>query len=1364
MSANIQGTSESSPKEATAIFSKTSILKWAIAASAAVGAATLAVSYFWGGESSNSEQEISELPKGSSLVPLVQDICSVVSMALPSLASLGAAAHVLRGEQNIIREETGLQKEANDFLELLGQNRDDLCISTPTPFWPTDGQCFSLAAHEKSFQQMMDERRSELSLKNGHAARYGNKHSNLEQMAHLDAAMDLQGLEIPTPAGIASDDVVKFLQKTKPEIFERWESLGKLYANYKGEKCFLQTKEAKDHLQRIDELIREAFSETTDLIAIGAPLDWLQEREEAGDFLMVRSTGAEDSKKLANAGGNLSRAYVRSTPKEVLEAAGSVVASYFGEKSLQNRINSQINPFNEPLQLAVTMQKVIGEPIGGAKKTSLIPVSFVVFTNEPLFIGNEQFRIMRISASYGHGEGVVGNKGIATDTIFLLLSLSEPDKLYILYQNQKKASRLVPVEEDGKIFLKKIKNPKYLAKQRALNDRMLAQIYRSAFIMESFHEGEPTDIEGVVQDGVVYFVQARPIIRKPLLPTFLRHKEGSISRLQANILVSGAASVLSIEDEKEVLFAPTLEIAEELFIKKGLGSYRLIVVSEPDPPNSHSVVTFSSLAIPCLWTPDLEAAQDLLQNIDQDHKIAVCMQTGSIHLWDQKKASLEESIEEGFGVHPADIAVSLPIAETASAPAKTSQELHDLLIRLRDVSTTEEAFSLLQEIVHFTTPLKQEIVRIEKTLKTGHFPLEAYQKLQLLQVLDAQIDKALREVEEHSKNPKDKRLRGLFLLKTLEALLLHPSKPGGVGEYSLLQTPSIIQSIDILIEYQEGLSTPALLGKECLAGHRAAGIEAFSYWLSFLKSIEIEHQKGHISKEKLNTLKKIISSLEEAGALSQWIYLLPQHNDPTIPLVTQESAITRVQSILQEFPESTFTRMEKLKELQGKIEEQLLSVDRFSNQAAYETAWRELTELISLVSSQEWLSQLEKMSPTHRIIAYRVMEKALELLDTSLKKVKLGNFGSDKGKIFKNMLKTFCQLLKNWEEAAVKNFPAKHGVTRIDIAWLEKKLNDLNETDEKTFLPSNEFSVETAITGIGPNPETLEDMLTIFHQMSIQNLSSLHVDLLPPENLAQSLLPSDFKQTLKYIEQTNFEGMSLQRIGIKINEDVIEVYYNVPLKHHSGQLAFIYDTKSCKMRIKGGFLGPAEYRWSESAQIINVLEKANILKLAKPLVLKPHELRFIWETTNSKDVFIAMKEYAEMSKHSKIRQYSFFLRQFFERWTDNPHLIPAALEEASQAISAGNNRGVDLYDALMERGHGHLDAFKAAEKAIASNDPDRQISALLLYQILIKKDQKYSKAALAAAEIALTSKTGYVQSQGKWLHKEINRILKDSVL
>ena len=54
--------------------------------------------------------------------------------------------------------------------------------------------------------------------------------------------------------------------------------------------------------------------------------------------LMVRSSGKEDTKELANAGGNVSVANVEPSIVPFLTALKAVVISYFGEKSLKQRL------------------------------------------------------------------------------------------------------------------------------------------------------------------------------------------------------------------------------------------------------------------------------------------------------------------------------------------------------------------------------------------------------------------------------------------------------------------------------------------------------------------------------------------------------------------------------------------------------------------------------------------------------------------------------------------------------------------------------------------------------------------------------------------------------------------------------------------------------------------------------------------------------------------------------------------------------------------------------------------------------------------------------------------------------------------
>ncbi|MEM1282164.1 MAG: PEP/pyruvate-binding domain-containing protein [Chlamydiota bacterium] len=360
---------------------------------------------------------------------------------------------------------------------------------------------------------------------------YGNKHKNLVKLHHLVEALNLKGISVPKPCGIKSDAIQNFLQSCKPEIFDKWSNLQKNYEEYKysGTAPFLELPEVKKNLATIDGMIYEAFSKKNayELLQVEGEFDlWLEEIKKRGGHLMVRSTGAEDSKKAANAGGNTSVSYVSPSKKELCLALGEVVRSYFSLGSLQTRINSKENPFTSDLQLAVTVQELIGEPLGGEDDANEIPVSVVLFTNEPLYVGNESFRVMRISGTYGHGEAVVGNKGVMTDTVLILQSVTDPDKLYVLYDNEEKKTRLAPSGDSVSetVELVKVKNPSELFNKRVFDDEMIARLYEWGLIAECYFQ-EPTDMELVIKGDKIYPVQARAIVRNKQLPTYLDLKK-----------------------------------------------------------------------------------------------------------------------------------------------------------------------------------------------------------------------------------------------------------------------------------------------------------------------------------------------------------------------------------------------------------------------------------------------------------------------------------------------------------------------------------------------------------------------------------------------------------------------------------------------------------------------------------------------------------------------------------------------------------------------------------------------------------------------------------------------------------------------
>src|SRR5690606_3941371 len=122
----------------------------------------------------------------------------------------------------------------------------------------------------------------------------------------------------------------------------------------------------------------------------------------------------EDSKKVVNAGGNESKEYISPDFNALTTATGEVIASYFSEISLKIQLESEGDPFNEPLQLSVLFNELIGEsPDQGNDQE--IPVSVVMFTTEPHY-SDQEFRLRTISSTFGHGTAVVDSKGINTDT------------------------------------------------------------------------------------------------------------------------------------------------------------------------------------------------------------------------------------------------------------------------------------------------------------------------------------------------------------------------------------------------------------------------------------------------------------------------------------------------------------------------------------------------------------------------------------------------------------------------------------------------------------------------------------------------------------------------------------------------------------------------------------------------------------------------------------------------------------------------------------------------------------------------------------------------------------------------------------
>ncbi len=907
------------------------------------------------------------------------------------------------------------------------------------PVWQTiEPQCVSLKQRESHLIESFRDHREELTGPDQDLSRYGNKHANLIKMAKLDHALDLNFLEIPLPQGIAHEETMQILGTYAPEVFTQWAELQKK-SQLPG--FSLDLAEIKHHLHLIDQAIGKAFSHPEAFKMLSTDMQsWLQKQLKEGTFLMVRSTGAEDFHQMANAGGNLSRAYVSASPAEVMEAVGSVVQSYFSENSLRNRLNGKINPFNESLQLSVTMQALIGEPVGGAKKSSDIPVSFVGFSQEPIYVGEEKFRAMRVSLSFGHGEGVVGEAGIATDSVLILHSESNPEKLLVIYNNQIKRERLAPVKVDGRVILKKIENPPELHKLRSLGEKEIAQLYSHLSVLETYFS-HPTDVEGVFKNGKFYFVQARPVNRKALSPTYLKDVQGVTESIQAEILVPGQASIVSVTDERLILIAPTLKEAEELFQKD---LHRLVIVQQSEPQNSHPVVNFSSLGIPCLYTKNLDAFHKVLGQVNEEHPIAVCMQTGTISLWDQAKGALKEAIVEGFAVHPAHIAISLDVEDVgfsplAEAPPDFKEQIIEARKSIQGLQKLKE-HSLLKDLKNHLAALQKELSAFPKKVKQAH------QIKNILKELDRKIEESFAELEMHSRQGSG-HLEKLLHFKILESLLMGPVKENSAAQYSLLQANLLGEEASELINYQKQFSHSVRLGDALIKGRRAAPDEAYANWKRFLTEIEKLTENKTITQGELKIFSDSISFLAETGSLTYFITLFPK--DPNaesifnwIPFYPKESHdVALFRKTVKENTLEVRALVKDLSEKQKQIRQMTAQMNRFSNPDLFPAAWDELQLWIAPFHNPEWLHQWKTSPDSIRLSAYRVMEQAVHLLDTSLKTMKTSSF-TDKEKAvhFKAMLQPYFKLMQNWalelvpEQALLLNpfYNIKEYLTKTD--------------------------------------------------------------------------------------------------------------------------------------------------------------------------------------------------------------------------------------------------------------------------------------------------------------------------------------------
>ncbi|MBY0352995.1 dual specificity protein phosphatase family protein [Candidatus Babeliales bacterium] len=228
---------------------------------------------------------------------------------------------------------------------------------------------------------------------------YGYKTGNLQELEKISRALsiltnliaDKTGsyelkIRVPEFKGISSDSIKAFLLKNGFDIKTRWADFIARFDKaaqdqFKRDQNFSKT--FLDNLKVLENDVMAIFNTAaTEPDVVSGIFDFdaqfevginetLEKIKRFKSSLMVRSTGKEDTDKLANAGGNESVANVAPQLSEILLAMGVVVGSYFSEKSFMQRlIGGDPELFDEPFT-PVLIQRMVGERIRGIRSKNV---------------------------------------------------------------------------------------------------------------------------------------------------------------------------------------------------------------------------------------------------------------------------------------------------------------------------------------------------------------------------------------------------------------------------------------------------------------------------------------------------------------------------------------------------------------------------------------------------------------------------------------------------------------------------------------------------------------------------------------------------------------------------------------------------------------------------------------------------------------------------------------------------------------------------------------------------------------------------------------------------------------------------------
>lgn len=1037
---------------------------------------------------------------------------------------------------------------------------------------------------------------------------FGYKKANLDQVTELcDEDFGPFKVRVPAYEGISSNAIQRLLKrKCGVDIPKRWKAI--LDKHFPPDRLEIRADAMKSKkfpegfltdCALLRQEITDAFRLLVDRVDDEGGLDSLLDTNNLtplinrvsnqNERLMVRSTGKnEDTVELANAGGNVSVPNVIPSAEEVLNANEDVVTSYFGEKSLKQRLGGGDRSLFDPLPLTpVLVQRMIGE-----KSPAAIPLCGVMFTEDPeskvsgAAGATETSGNTVIQVAFGHNEAVV-NSLIPVDTYYA----TDDNSLFSIIRV--KTHRMVPTENSGELQLQA--NDSTIASQASLSKPMVDTLKAFARRLEQFY-GQPMDVEFVIdeKERTIYIVQARPIVHRvdtaPASYISDPKKLGDHKILKGSAIGAAGGGVRHVQSH-EILTASTISEALDKYQElEDATSIKAIVVGKMAPSTSHWATIFRNEGIPVLHLDQLESMQSLLENPNAHFLISP--QQGLIaNLGAESAATLAELQAAGICVagwvdYPAAAAYSLCLQFQPSEQL-TDDAIKDICPALRDPKKwsrfqknasrvhLQEIFEVLRnaqgEELHLA--LAMLLFAFRHTLDYRNESLDADQQLRAkaLKSHALALVTSIKTNGEFSPTHANysRKLLPIHFLKAL--VYAQPSAEDVVDGDSLALDLREIREEQVLAQelQKEGITliNPYSLSLLRL-GRFALTPEIAKSYRDYVVSLD---RSG--SSSLLQDLARLVNQLNKLDMLVSWLNMIfPKNPDVAMQL----EAFNRQATLYK-------TLAEKREMLNA------LNVSAFGSKKSFQTQWRVLnTELLHYVKSDQFATEYKNADASGKLAMIAFMYQVVDKFDLSIKALEGSSKAEftteEKLKLFQTMLKGYYSLAGEW--LVNFDFPP---YTRDTISTC---LKEIQPAIFKPGLSASDlrFSKHFDLTAFGSLSGAIQKKV-IAPQSLEDGFSALHRELLAMLNLLFQGVSSTPIPMPPLLKRVTAESGLKNPLGVELNARGVTVYYSKTLREHGVQYVVNQPVGREKLTLSVRFSAENEAdRWDKITHFILLLK------------------------------------------------------------------------------------------------------------------------------------------------------------------------------